>query len=134
MVEAPAGADLLEASRTILRETLLPALPPEHRHTVLMIANAMSIAERELRAGCAVRHDELASLRAILMFGGVHENTGSLDEQVHVLNRELSGRIRAGAFESNEEKRTRLFNHLVAVGRQRVQQSNPKYLASSHSS
>lgn len=131
MVEAPSGAELLEASRTILRETLMPALPPEHRHTVLMIANAMSIAERELRAGCSVRQEELVSLRAILMFGGVHENTGSLEEQVHALNRELSRRIRAGAFESNEEKRTRLFNHLVSVGRYRVHQSNPKYLTRS---
>lgn len=51
MRERPEGAELLELAGSELRATLLPLLPAEHRHTALMIGNAMAIAARQLHAG-----------------------------------------------------------------------------------
>lgn len=49
MIEPPAGADLLDAARKTLLDTLLPALPPDKHYPALMIANAMAISARRAR-------------------------------------------------------------------------------------
>jgi hypothetical protein len=42
---------LLETAHAALREDLLKALPAEQRHTGLMVANAVALAQRYLQAG-----------------------------------------------------------------------------------
>jgi hypothetical protein len=47
--DRPDAAELLEIARETLTRELLPLLPAEQRLTGLMVANALAIAERELR-------------------------------------------------------------------------------------
>ena len=53
MRERPDGRELLAAARRVLREKLLPQVDPALRHDLLMVVNAISIAERGLALGTA---------------------------------------------------------------------------------
>ncbi|MDP2227209.1 MAG: DUF6285 domain-containing protein, partial [Moraxellaceae bacterium] len=66
MREQPDGAELLAVARELLRKELLPLLPKDRAYEALMIANAMSIAERQLRAGDAPQHTEQQVLSMLL--------------------------------------------------------------------
>ena len=64
--DRPSGAELLETAAHSLREEVLPAVPPEHRLTLLMALNAMGIAERELRDPDAPGESQSAALQGLL--------------------------------------------------------------------
>ena len=119
MRDRPTGDDLLECARKALREQVLPSLPGEHRHTVLMVMNAMSIAERQLRYGEAPGHQELAAIARLL-----GEDCGDLAAG----NRRLCCLIREGRADPRQAQRAALLEHLRAVARQRLLESNPKML------
>lgn len=55
---------LLGTAHAALRDDLLNALPAEQRHTCLMVANAVAIAQRYLKAGIesGVASDPLGSM------------------------------------------------------------------------
>lgn len=114
MREQPDGAALLAVAREILRKELLPLLPKERSYDALMIANAMGIAERQLRAGDAPQHTEQALLAMLL------GEQGSLS----YLNRRFAERIRAGDFDASARAQELLWNFTV----QRVRESAPKAL------
>lgn len=131
MRDQPTGEQLLDAARALLREALLPALPAARKHEALMIANAMSIAMRQLQNGEAGERKEIESLRSLL--DGQAEVTpsaaaGDLRAQLERLNREFSKRIRAGEADAGPWGEAALA-HLRTVIRVKVQESNPKYLA-----
>jgi hypothetical protein len=133
MRDHPDGAELLQAARALLRDTLLPALPAEHRHAALMIANAMGIAERQLRAGDAPALEEWRSLRLLLGLDDPQEpSTPPIDGEVEAtlagLNRVLVQRIRAGDADPGRPLRAALRHHLEFVALQRLAESNPKVL------
>lgn len=121
----PGGADLLETARAALLDQVLAALSSDQRHTALMIANAMAIAGRELRAGTAPLIRERDALYAVL---GTDTQPvarpDELAEQLAALNRDLCARIRAGAADS-----AAVHAHLLMVARLRVAESNPRALA-----
>lgn len=119
MREQPRGEDLLAAARQLLRDEVLPALPAERRHALLMTLNAMSIAERQLRNGDRPEADELAAVRGLVDDGRV-----SLPEA----NRRLAQAIRNGMGDPGNVRRAALLGHLRAIGRQRLAESNPKAL------
>jgi hypothetical protein len=48
MQDRPNGADLLDVARSSLLEEVAPALKGQSRYIVLMVANAMGIAAREI--------------------------------------------------------------------------------------
>jgi hypothetical protein len=56
----PGAEDLLLAAREALTAEVLPALQGGQRYAALMIANALGMAERELRLGPRLRAAELA--------------------------------------------------------------------------
>ncbi|MEE1916322.1 DUF6285 domain-containing protein [Pseudomonas asiatica] len=118
----PDGADLLVAAQKLLREQLLPALPDEHRHNALMIANAMGVAIRQLQAGEAAEHEERRRLERLL------QRPLSDVSQMSTGNRELSIMLRAGLADPGQAKRTEVLDHLRRAVRQAVSESNPKYL------
>ena len=122
MREQPRGQDLLACARQLLRDEVLPALPAERRHALLMTLNAMSIAERQLRNGDAPEAQELAALRGLL-----DDQRVSLAEG----NRRLAQALRAGAGDPGSPQRAALFAQLRTVGRQRLAESNPKALPKS---
>lgn len=117
----PTGADLLDAARALLRDELIAALPPERRHAALMIANAMAIAERELRRGDGALRDALARL-------GSPPGEGDLRARLVAANRALCAQLRAGAA-ADSSRRPALHAHLLATVRDELAVSNPKALA-----
>lgn len=119
MRDRPRGDELLAAARRLLREQVLPALPAQHRHALLMSLNAMSIAERQLQYGEQPERDELKALLQVLGESGL---------QADVANRRLALRLRAGAGDPGQPQRAALLAHLRAAGRQRLLESNPKAL------
>lgn len=123
----PAGADLLETARTILRKELLPALPPAQRHLALMVANAMGIAARQLEAGETAQRRELEQLAQLLALAP--PDTGaSLESEQDRLGDALHAAIRAGHADPGAPLHDALGAFLRATCRRRVQESNPKYL------
>lgn len=133
MRDHPDGAELLQAARALLRDTLLPALPAEHRHAALMVANAMGIAERQLRAGDAPALAEWRSLRTLLGLDDPESPSpppadGEMEAALTGLNDVLVQRIRAGAADPGQPLHAALRHHLELVALQRLAESNPKAL------
>lgn len=107
--DQPDARGLIEIALKTFREVVLPAVPPEQRFPALMIANALSIAGRELGSGGDAALAE--PLRRLL--GG----DGGMDA--------LCARIAAGDFDRSAELRAFLWE----LTRARLAVSNPKYLA-----
>jgi hypothetical protein len=133
MRDHPDGAELLQAARALLRDSVLPALPAEQRHAALMIANAMGIAERQLRAGDAPAVEEWRSLRRLLGVGDAADepappSADELDAALLGLNRTLVQRLRAGEADPGQALHAALRHHLEFVALQRLAESNPKAL------
>lgn len=127
MRDHPKGAALLAIAQKTMRERILPVLPPDIKHDALMILNAMSIAMRQLEQGEEFEREELQALAELL--GNVpHELTGTGASALVAANRTLSQHIRSGASAPSHPQRAAVFAHLVGVARQRVRESNPKYL------
>jgi Domain of unknown function (DUF6285) len=119
MRDRPTGDDLLQCARQVLRGDVLPSLPAEQRHALLMVMNAMSIAERQLRYGEAPVKEELAAIAGLI---------GHDCSDLIAGNRRLCTLIRDGGADPGQPLRAALFAHLRSVGRQRVLESNPKIL------
>lgn len=129
MRDHPTGDELLETARKLLREDLIPALPADKRHAALMIANALSIAARQLRNGDAGERGELAALERLLSepFAVSTDDAEALRGALVTANRKLSHWIRSGRADEGA-LRDRVRAHLAGVIRRKVAESNPKYL------
>jgi hypothetical protein len=114
-----ATAELLQAARREVRETLLPELRGEARFTAAMIANAMGIAARDLLSGAQIRADERRALQALY---GAPPTAG-----LEPLTRRLARDLRKGIVPGGDERRLRAF--LRARTRGRLAISNPDLLA-----
>lgn len=115
MRERPDGADLLAIAREVLKNDLLPLLPKERQVDALMIANALGIAERQLRHGDAGARAEQAALAQLL------GRDGTLPD----LNRAFARAIRDGAMDAHPGALALLRETTLA----RVRESAPKALA-----
>lgn len=122
MRDQPDGAELLAASRKLLREQILPATAGESRHALLMALNAISIAERQMRDGDGPQREELEALNVLL---------GQSGDDLREANRRLAQAIRGGCDDPGDIRRAAVFAHLRGVGRQRLRESNPKVLPES---
>lgn len=136
MRDQPRGEDLLASAEALLRDELLPALPAEKRQAGLMIARALGIAARQLHNGEAPERQELASLARLLAPASDTSDTSdtsepaALRQQLQLANRQLGLLIRSGAADAGAS-RTQVAQHLLHIARQRVAESNPRYLADS---
>lgn len=73
-MEKPDARNLLETARTLLLDSLLPALPAEKRLEARMVASAMAIAARAYGAQAETPDAELAAaIRA-----GLHDRDPTL--------------------------------------------------------
>lgn len=115
MRERPTGEELLKIARDVLKNELLPLLPKDKSYQALMIANAMSIAERQLQQGSEPQQKEQEVLSMLL------KKSGDLSE----LNKELAKNIRQGVFDENSDVMKFLWEQTV----QRVRESAPKVLS-----
>lgn len=132
MRDEPRGDQLLETARAVLREALIPSLPADRRHAALMVANAMSIAMRQLQAGDEPERQEAAALQAMLADVSASNGGPSAPDvraRLAALNRQLCERIREGHADEGPFREA-VRRHLLAVARGRVAESNPKYLGS----
>lgn len=114
MREQPDGAALLAIAREVLRKELMPLLPKERAYEALMIANAMSIAERQLQGGDAAQGEEHSALQELLGQQG----------DLAALNRVLALKVRAGEMDGNIRAQQLLWQGVV----QRVRESAPRVL------
>ena len=130
MRDQPRGEHLLASAEALLRDELLPALPAEKRQAGLMIARALGIAARQLQNGEAPERQELASLARLLAPTSETSKTAALRQQLQRANRQFGQLIRSGAADAGES-RTQVVRHLLHIARQRVAESNPRYLADS---
>jgi hypothetical protein len=119
--EHPHPAELLALARETLLGALADAVPAEKRYTLLMIANAMAIAGREVTSGGQAQADALADLRALY---GETEGAGDIAAQLASLERRLSDDIRNGRFDGEAGERLRTL--LLRQVRARLALSNPK--------
>lgn len=129
MRDQPTGDQLLDTARSVLREELLPALPAHKRHAALMIANALSIAARQLKNGDAAERAELAALERLLSesCAAGTDDAVALRSALVAANRKLAHWIRSGRTDEGP-LRDGVRAHLAGVIRHKVAESNPKYL------
>jgi len=107
MTDRPDAGDLLAEARRALREEIAPQLDREARCKVLMIANAIGIAEREI--ACQDRVSEAERRLQALQASAGHT---------------LHSAIRGGLLDGDRE----FFGELVELTRARLRISNPKVL------
>lgn len=119
MRDQPTGEQLLACARRALKDKLLPALDADQRYTLLMVMNAMSIAERQLHEGEAPAQRELEELQALL---------GSAGASLADANREFAKRLREGAADPGQPARAAMFAQLRRTAVGRLRESNPKLL------
>jgi stringent starvation protein B len=121
MREQPTGESLLQCARDVLKNNVLPLLQGDAKRDVLMVMNAMSIAQRELKQGTVFEKEEQNELAKVM---------GEPVFDVARANRELVARIRAGGADPDKAERAAVLSHLRAVGKNRLLASNPKILVS----
>lgn len=117
--DKPAAEDLLETARTLLREEVIQHVPPAHKLNILMVANAMAIASRELEGVPALEAAAMEDLRALY--------PEAADVELSQLTERFAGDIRQGAFDDDAAAYRALFENT----RRRIALSNPRYLATS---
>ena len=129
MRDYPTGAQLLESAEALLRAQLLPVLPAEQKQNALMIARAMGIAARQLQAGEQAEREELATLQVLLQIAASPAPTRAeaLRAQLVEAHRQLGRLIRPGGADAGDGH-AQVFRHLEQVARQKLAESNPRYL------
>lgn len=114
MLDQPHGADIIDAVSRLLRNTLMPQLPPDAVFQARVAANALDLVAREIRFGETVEREALERLQALL------QREGSLQE----LERELSLRIRNGELDLQSEG---LAEHLWQTTLAKMKIDQPNY-------
>lgn len=114
MLDQPHGADILAAVSRLLRDTLMPRLPPDAVFQARVAANAIDLVAREIRFGEIVEHEALKRLQLLL------SRDGSLQE----LETELSLRIRNGELDLQSEG---LAEHLWQTTLAKMKIDQPNY-------
>lgn len=134
MREQPTGEMLLQAARDALKNKVLPLLQgdaaADAKREVLMVMNAVSIAQRELQMGNAPDEAEWISLSSLLSQSSPESSSDS-SLNIAQANRDLAARIRAGLADPGTGAHAAVFAHLRRVGESRLQASNPKVLRTS---
>ena len=126
MNDRPDARELIEIAHDVFTAEVLPAVPDVLRYKVLMIANAMAIAQRELAAGDAPLRDEYRRLSDLLSETTAALRGEALRAAVETCNRRLAKEIRAGKFDGGE--RAAMLEHLRRTTEEKLAVSNPKAL------
>ncbi|MGF1609680.1 MAG: DUF6285 domain-containing protein [Kiloniellales bacterium] len=113
----PTAERLLEEARRALLEDVLPAAGEGQRYTLLMIANALAIAVRELRDGVAVAAEEQAALSGFLGESAQGADAAEMEKL-------LAAAIRTGRYDADAALHELLSRSIV----RRLEIANPKAL------
>ena len=131
MQDGPTSKDLLETAHAVLRNDILPDVSSGNKHNVLMIANAMAIATRQIELRCDADKSELHSLQQLFSEDLGDGQTPSPNRDIAGLNKLLIAEIMSLSFGQPSERRDDIFTHLVENISRELEISNPKYLKSS---
>ncbi|MFT0547519.1 DUF6285 domain-containing protein [Allopusillimonas ginsengisoli] len=114
----PAGDELLSVARRALLDELLPLLPEGKTYDVLMIANAMAIAARELAATQAAGGQGVDQAASFLRAQGA--------QSAEPGEAELAALIRRRDIDTSRHSSLRAL--LLSLTQAKLALSNPKYL------
>lgn len=114
----PEAANLLATARQELLDALLPEVSGALKYQVLMTANAMKIAGREIEAGASTEQRALADIRELYR--------KRLPDQANNANEQsLADDIRHRRLAHDDEQ---VYNLLLSITQSKLRISNPKYL------
>lgn len=126
--ELPEPAALVALARDLLRGDLFEAVPETRRYEARLIANALSIAARDLDAGSAPLEDEAARLKELFGETARPAHAASpaerADQTVERLRWRLAAEIRGGLRDGDPATHAALGESLEA----RLRLVNPKAL------
>lgn len=114
MLDDPRGVDILESVSRLMRDTLIPRLPPDAVFQARVAANAIDLVLRELRTGERLEREAHDRLRVLL------GHDGTLAE----LEAELSQLIRDGQVDLAAPA---LLEHLWATTMAKMSIDQPNY-------
>lgn len=119
MPDRPSAPELADAVREFLEAEVLPSVQdPRLRFRLLVAANALSIAKRDLEMGDDLLRQEIALLRPL----GEAPAPGTPREQALALSAALSGRIRRGDVPSGT------LEVLRRIAELKLRTASPRYL------
>jgi hypothetical protein len=122
----PDAIDLIDIARQTLVDRVLPAQAGENRYEGLMIANALGIALRELRAAEEMAEVKRGMLETVASLLG--EPVLSEKSDLAHCKRRLASAIRAGTFDPGNPGSVMVRELLAIEVRARMAVDNPKAL------
>ena len=122
MSNQPDAHNLLVTARQLLLDELVPVLDEQHRYAALMIANAIGIAAREIRAPEA-EEDIGKALNAFLAELGAGGEYPPASAEVA-----LAQLIRHRKMPADAQSSEALTDLLLQLTRSKLRISNPKFL------
>lgn len=114
MLDAPSPVEILEVVAAMIRDQLVPQLPPDAVFHARVAANAIDLVRRELQTGDALEAASLARLQQLLGHQG----------DAPALERELCERIRNGSLTTDSPG---LIDHLMACTLAKMSIDQPSY-------
>lgn len=114
MLDEPTPIEILEVVAALIRDQLVPQLPPDAVFHARVAANAIDLVRRQLETGDALERASHGRLQALLGHDGAAAD----------LERELSQRIRSGSL---TETTPGLLEHLMAVTLAKMSIDQPSY-------
>ena len=117
--DSPTAKALLETAISLLRNQVLPNTPAAQKLNLLMIANAMAIAARELNESIELEEATSSDLKRLY--------PDKIQNNVAELNSILSSDIRSGKFDDSDA----VYSVLLDNTRRRLEISNPRHLETS---
>jgi hypothetical protein len=121
MRDLPTAPALLALGREMLLNELLALLPPERRLEMLLVANAMAIAQREAEMD---RWTQPIARELATLYAPNNAGAGAAE-----LLRRFSRDLRAGGFEASKGRDRKARAILWRLTLAKLRQANPKFLA-----
>jgi hypothetical protein len=119
MLDSPTPVEILEVVAAMIRDQLVPQLPPDAVFHARVAANAIDLVRRQLQTGDALEAASLVRLQQLL-------GQQLLDQQgdAAALERELCERIRSGSLTTDSPG---LIDHLMACTLAKMSIDQPSY-------
>ena len=114
MLDAPTPVEILEVVAAMIRDQLVPQLPPDAVFHARVAANAIDLVRRQLQTGDALEAASLSRLQQLLGHQG----------DAPALERELCERIRNGSLTTDSPG---LIDHLMACTLAKMSIDQPSY-------
>ena len=114
MLDAPTPVEILEVVAAMIRDQLVPQLPPDAVFHARVAANAIDLVRRQLLTGDALEAASLSRLQQLLGHQG----------DAPALERELCERIRSGSLTTDSPG---LIDHLMACTLAKMSIDQPSY-------